>query len=122
MKLLLADLKWKACQDVNGVVCNVATIDIPACSGRLNVLTAELLLPELFAITSLTNMCSLVAPGSERSSLDFCSRIKVAGIQLCYYKSALRCPDLSIYSCAKKKNGKNPTAAFCQHEKDIPVD
>lgn len=100
MKLLLAYLKWKECQNVNGVVCNAATIDIPARSGRLNVLTAELLLPELFAITSLTNMCSLVAPGSERSSLDFSSGIKVAGMQLCYYKSLLCCLNLSIYSFA----------------------
>lgn len=43
---------------------------------------AELLLLELFAITSLTNVCSLAVLGSERSLLDFSRRITVAGMQL----------------------------------------
>lgn len=94
MKLPLAGLKWKACQDVNDVVCNATTIDIPARSRRLNVLTAELPLPELFAITSLTNMPPLVACGSGRSKLGLsfakkCNYKRVFCSLLWYYTSAL---------------------------------
>lgn len=63
---------------------------------------AELLLPELFAITSLTNVCSLVALGSERSLLDFSRRITVAGMQLRFYKSLMCSLNLSINLCTKK--------------------
>jgi len=59
--------------------------------------------------------------------VDFSNRKTVAGMQPRYYKSLLRSLISSIHLCAKKLEAEiiyfsKATAAFCQHEKDIPVD